>query len=257
MKSLIKKLALTGLAVAGLFSLTTAIQVTASAATIKTSYTALKKKSATLTTNGKYAMYTKPGTIKGAKLVASKAKMKNFGTFTKTDLANVNSNSAVKYRGSAYYLYAYGYKVTNTGSVYYRVVTMNGKYRGYVYGGKSIGKFAGGVKKATTSVTATIPTDLAGSVGIETAGVLWNVPPYTKYPTKTLGKMTAMNSTTIPHLAKFKITAAVMRNREKDIYYHLVSTDNYKLDGWVSRQSVSDYDDILSSWGVTSSTTTN
>ncbi|MFC6181062.1 hypothetical protein [Lactiplantibacillus daowaiensis] len=251
MKTMVKGLVVTSLVTAGLLTGVTTTSTLASAATIKTPYTALKTKSATVTTNGKYALYTKPGTVKGAKLVVSKAKMKTFGTFTKTDVANVNSNSAAKYRGSAYYLYAYGYKVTNTGSVYYRVVTMNGKYRGYVYGGKAIGKFAGGIKQTATTTKATVPTSLSGTVGIEMAGVMWNVAPYTKYPTKQLGKMTAMNSTTIPHLAQFKITGAVTRNREQDVYYHLVSTDNYQLNGWVSRNSVATYDDVLANWGVT------
>jgi len=88
--------------------------------------------------NGKNALYSKPGTVKGAKVVASKTTMKKLGTSKK----------------SANYFRAYSMSVTNKGTVYYKVVSMDGKYRGYVYGGKKQGTFAGGIKKASVTGVA-------------------------------------------------------------------------------------------------------
>ncbi|MCQ2010184.1 MAG: hypothetical protein ABF629_12535 [Sporolactobacillus sp.] len=237
------------LAVASLLTITSCNKTNASA-TIKVGYTPLKTAASTrnVVATGKYALYTKPGTVKGAKRVASKSQMKKFASYTRADTDYyelIGRNHA--YKGSTYYFRAYGYKVTYTGSVYYRVVTMNGKYRGYVYGGKKVGSFAGGVKKATTTQAAAIPANFKDYVGVIIPGSVWNYPPYTQYKTKRLGKV----NWTIPSLAKFKVTKAVKRTREQDTYYYLKSQKSSVPSGWVSSRYVISYSEVESNEGIT------
>lgn len=253
MKTIAKGLLASSIAVMGLLAISTTSSTNASAATLKTKYTKLTTSGSkrNVTSTGNYALYTKPGTVKGAKLVASKAQMKKFGTYSRSNQAYyANHSKNQSYKGSTYYFRAYGYEVTSTGAVYYKVVTMNGKYRGYVYGGKQIGAFAGGVKSvATTTTTGTsIPSNWTDGVGIYAGGTLWNHVPYTQYGTKKLGHMSDLNTTTIPHLAKFKIDKVAKRTREQDTYYHLVSSDSNHLSGWVKSSYIGAYAQITSNW---------
>ncbi|MFT8391871.1 MAG: hypothetical protein ABF683_11380 [Sporolactobacillus sp.] len=220
------------LAVASLLTLTSCNT------TIKVGYTPLKTAGSTrnVVATGKYALYTQPGTVKGAKLVASKSKMAKFSSDDPTGSI---------YYFSTYLFRAYGYKVTHTGSVYYRVVTMNGKYRGYVYGGKKVGSFAGGVKKAKTTQPTTIPAIYKDHVvGIAIPGNIWNYPPYTQYKTKSLAQKSDFINSTIPSKAEFKVTKAVKRTREQDIYYYLKSQKSSVPSGWVSSRRILSYFEI-------------
>lgn len=255
MKKLIKVLMISGLVLSGMLVLENSSKPSVLAATIKEGYRPLTNISArarSVKTTGNYGLYTKPGTTKGAKLVASKSKMKQFGTYNSSDVATYQTTAKNKsLKGSTYFFHAYGYAITNTGSVYYKVVSMNGKYRGYVYGGKKSGTFAGGIKSAKTTKSVAIPQYLKGFVGIESPGILWNVVPYTQYKSRQLAKMTDFDSSTIPHLAKFKIDKAAERTREKDMYFHMVSQDNYGISGWVNSKYVGTYSEILNNWGIT------
>ncbi|WP_087741310.1 hypothetical protein [Levilactobacillus zymae] len=247
MKPVTKHLLLSSMLILGTLGMTLESQQKVHAATIKTGYTTLKTAASkrNVATTGKYALYTKPGTIKGAKLVASKSLMKKFGTYTTKDAqtyADTTKNPA--YKGSTYYFRAYGYKVTNTGSAYYRVVSMNKKYHGYVYGGKKINKFAGGLRTAKTTSTVTSYNHANESVGIAVPGILWNVVPYTQYPTKKLGQMKETVATSLPHAAKFKIVKAAKRTREGDVFDYIVSTDQYHYAGWVKSSYIRSYTDI-------------
>ncbi|MFC6261258.1 hypothetical protein [Levilactobacillus fujinensis] len=253
MKSLTKGLIISGVSVIELFVLNGLPRMNASAATIKTSYTKLTTAGSkrNVSSIGKYALYTKPGMIRGAKLVASRTQMKKFGTYSSSNRKYYASNNQNQsYKGSTYYFRAYGYEVTNTGSVYYKVVTMNGRYRGYVYGGKKVGIFAGGIKSVSTTTTSqtSIPSNWTDTVGIYAGGSLWNYVPYTQYGTKKLGHMTDLESTTIPHLAEFKIDKVAKRTREQDTYYHLVSVDSNNLSGWVKSTYIRTYSEITSNW---------
>ncbi|MFT8391872.1 MAG: hypothetical protein ABF586_02220 [Sporolactobacillus sp.] len=249
------------LAVASLLTVTSC-----NTTTIKVGYTPLKTAGSTrnVVATGKYALYTQPGTVKGAKRVASKSKMAKFASYTRADLdfyktygRNYAYKSSTDYpgpldigrkrtayesgKGSTYYFRAYGYKVTHTGSVYYRVVTMNGKYRGYVYGGKKVGSFAGGVKKAKTTQPTTIPAIYKDHVvGIAIPGIVWNYPPYTQYKTKRLGQA----NVTIPTNVEFKVIKAVKRTREQDTYYYLKSQKSSVPSGWVSAMRILSYFEI-------------
>ncbi|MFT8317904.1 MAG: hypothetical protein ABF651_06505 [Sporolactobacillus sp.] len=255
MNKLTKSVMVSVLAAASLLTLTSCHTSNkpniSNATTIKVGYTPLKTAGSTrnVAATGKYALYTKPGTVKGAKLVASKSKMAKFASYTRADADYYNGRRRnLAYTGSTYYFRAYGYQVTHSSSVYYHVVTMNGNYRGYVYGGKKVGSFAGGVKKATTATTipTTLPANWKGYVGIAIPGTVWNYPPFTQYKTKSFGQV----NSSIPSLAKFKVTKTVKRTREQDTYYYLKSQNSSIPSGWVNSRYVISYSEAESNEGI-------
>lgn len=216
MQSSLKKSLYLGLAALS-FAGVAAVSTTASAKSYATAgaYTTLKSDATTrnVEATGTNALYTKPGTVKGAKVVASKATMAKLASSKK----------------SADYFRAYGVKTTNRGSVYYRVVTMDGKYRGYVYGGKSDTAFAGGIKSANTTTKATMPTNT--TVYFKTPGktnVTWTAPKNTQY------KASKMVTDTTPFAAdKLTITDAATKTREGSLYYYVKDATNPSVSGWI------------------------
>ena len=161
---------------------------------------------------GSNALYTKPGTVKGAKVVASKATMAKLATSKK----------------SADYFRAYGQKVTNRGSVYYRVVTMNGKYRGYIYGGKAEGTFAGGIKAAETTTKATTPAKTAGYYLKDVSkNTIWTAPKNTQY------KASKVNLYGATSTDPFTVDQAATKTREGSLYYHVTDTKDSSISGWI------------------------
>lgn len=173
---------------------------------------------------GTNALYTKPGTVKGAKVVASEAKMAELATSKK----------------SANYFRAYGTKTTNRGSVYYRVVTMDQKYRGYVYGGKVADTFGGGIKKAETTTANTTDTNIGKTVYFANPGktnVTWTAPKYTQYKS---GASKNVVSTQPFSGDTLKITKAETKTREGSLYYYVEDQTHPSVSGWIYNKAVTD-----------------
>ncbi|KRN02944.1 hypothetical protein FD13_GL001260 [Levilactobacillus senmaizukei DSM 21775 = NBRC 103853] len=170
--------------------------------------------------NGKNALFTKPGTVKGAKTVASKKTMKKLAGSAK----------------SSDYFRAYYQKVTNKGAVYYKVVSMNGKYRGYIYGGKKAGTFAGGIKKSSTTRDRNLPTNTTVYFTKPgTSNVTWSAPKYTQY------KATKSVKDTKPYANDtLKITAAATKTREGSMYYYVTDAAHPSVKGWIYYKAVTD-----------------
>ncbi|WP_261810503.1 hypothetical protein [Levilactobacillus humaensis] len=163
--------------------------------------------------NGKNALYTKPGVVKGAKKVLSKTSMKKFGTSKK----------------SKQYFRAYKMAKTNKGTYYYKVVSMDGKYRGYVYGGKKKGTFAGGIKKSYTTKTADMPsTTTMYFAKPGTKNVTWSAPRYTQY-----GASAKVSDTTPYATDELTVTKAVKKSREGTLYYYVKDAKNPSVDGYI------------------------
>lgn len=162
---------------------------------------------------GTNAIYSKPGTVKGAKIVASKKTVKK--------LANSKK--------SADYFRAYSMQVTNKGSVYYKVVAMNGKHRGYIYGGKKDTVFAGGIKSATTTQTANLPANT--TVYFAKPGktnVTWSAPKYTQY------KASKQAANTLPFAKDtLTVTKAETKTREGSLYYYVEDAAHPSINGWI------------------------
>ncbi|CAJ1229504.1 hypothetical protein LZY01_10950 [Levilactobacillus zymae] len=176
-------------------------------------YQALKTDATTrnVEATGTNALYTKPGTVKGAKVVASKATMAKLASSQK----------------SSDYFRAYGVKTTNRGSVYYRVVTMDGKYRGYVYGGTVATAFEGGIKSANTLTDATMPLNKTVYLSDTNKDALWTSPKYTQY------KATKINLQNTTSVDAWTILAAKTETRGGALYYYVQNAKTPTIKGWV------------------------
>jgi len=214
MRSSIAKSIYVGAAVLGLAGLSAVTTTTASAKSYATagSYTALTKGQNVLV-NGTNAIYSKPGTVKGAKVVASKK--------TVAKLAASKSSRDT--------FYAYGTKTTNRGSVYYKIVTMNKKYRGYIYGGKTAGTFAGGIKTTETMTKATMPKETTvyfANPG--TTNVTWTAPKNTDIN----AKKNVVNTTPFAG-DELTITDAATKTKEGSLYYYVKDATHPSVSGWI------------------------
>jgi len=182
---------------------------------------------------GSNAIYTKPGTAAGARVVASKYTAGNLG-------ASKSSN---------YYFRAYRQAITNRGSVYYKVVSMSGQYRGYIYGGKSANTFAGGVKPATTMTAAALPANTSATFAKPgTKNVTWAAPKYTQYKSKK-----SVKDTTPYANDKLTITKAATKTREGWLYYYVEDAQNPNVNGWIYADAlkVADANTIDAKDGIT------
>jgi len=130
---------------------------------------------------------------------------------------------------SADTFHAYHMAVTNRGTVYYKIVSMNGKYRGYIYGGKSDTAFAGGIKAASTTTVATTPTTKTYYLANPgTTNTIWTAPKYTQYKASKV-----INSTKAFANDQFTVDSAATKTREGSLYYHVTSTTNKDITGWI------------------------
>ncbi|RAY08382.1 S-layer protein [Levilactobacillus brevis] len=219
MRSSFAKSIYVGAAVLGLAGLSAVTTTTASAKSYATagSYTALTKGQNVLV-NGTNAIYSKPGTVKGAKVVASKKTVAKLA-------ASKKSNDT---------FYAYGTKTTNRGSVYYKIVTMDKKYRGYIYGGKTAGTFAGGIKTTDTLTTAAMPTQLNGYyIKNVSKNTVWSAPKNTDINAH---KISLQNTTSD---GQWTITSAATKTKEGSLYYKVVSKQDSSVSGWIYSGGIS------------------
>ncbi|UOD78650.1 S-layer family protein [Lentilactobacillus kefiri] len=178
-----------------------------------------------VTFTGDNALFTKAGTLRGAKKVAS--------TATLSGLANssLSTNNVRAYRVAT----------TSRGSVYFKVVTFDKQYRGWIYGGKSIGEFAGGLDQFKTFDINTIDTlsqdQLNANYKLANPGtandgktVTYKQPLYTQYK---IGR--AITDST-PYADKiFKIDKVGNRTRENDRWVHIydINNANSPAAGWI------------------------
>lgn len=165
-----------------------------------------------VTTNGSNALYTKAGTLRGARVVAGKATLAQYG----------NSNS------SQQYFRAYRVATTNKGSVYYKVVSFNGNLRGWIYGGRSTNAFGGGIASANTMTPASLPSVTKGyTLTNVNKNSLWVNPKWSQYKAKQADMSGYKSGDT------FTITSAATKTREGWLYYQVTDDNNSAVTGWV------------------------
>lgn len=186
---------------------------------------------------GTNALYTKAGTLKGAKVVASTTTAKKL---------NASKEGQANFR-------AYRVATTNRGSVYYKVVSFDGAYRGWIYGGKDKTAFAGGVASYATTKDATAPktTDvypLTGATRTTANTLFYKQPAYAQYKVgRAVVNGKVLTSTDAYKGAKFTFDKAVTTSREGDTWYEIASTTlangttSTDLNGaWVKASNVKD-----------------
>ena len=193
-----------------------------------TSNQALKTEATTRNVNltGTNAIYSKPGTVKGAQVVATTTTAKNISTST---------SSHKNFR-------AYRVAKTNRGSVYYKVVSFDKSYRGWVYGGTSETSFGGGVASYNTFTAGTMTENQKTGIyklatpGKTDAGSTYKAPAWTQYK---IGR--AILDTTAYKNATFTIDQVGTRTREGDTWVHVVNKDakDTKANGWILESNLS------------------
>lgn len=176
--------------------------------------------------NGAYAKATgivsimnKPGKLGNARVVASKTTMRR--------LANSDLPENV--------FHVYGMAKTNTGLYYAHVVTLSGKYRGWIYVGKNDFQYSldnitapnAGVKATKTLRYANLPSD----VNVKISSALWTYPNYSRYNAKVINHK---KSTYIKD--KFVIKSAVYNTRGW-LYYYVQDTKKNSINGWIYNRS--------------------
>ena len=235
MQSSLKKSLYLGLAALS-FGAVAATTTNASAKTYaKTAqpYTTLKTAASdrNVAVTGSNALYTKPGTLKGAKVVATKTTMKNLAA---------SKQGQKNFR-------AYGVKTTNRGSVYYKVVSFDKQYRGYIYGGKSTSAFAGGLTSYATTKDATAPKDenykLSAATSTTENKLFYKAPAWTQYKIgRAVVNGSVLKSTDAYKNATLKFNKAVTTSREGDLWYQVSSvngsTTNGLVGAWVKASNV-------------------
>lgn len=160
---------------------------------------------------GRNALYSKAGFMQSKKTVASTATMKRLATSTK----------------SKDYFRVYQIATTNKGAVYYKMVSFDGKYRGWVYGGRTAGRFAGGLKAAKTTQQAPLPLVRRGYKLGGGGNDLWNAPQWTQYQAAKRSWSGYKAGDT------FVIRDAVTKTREGSLYYLVTDERNSAVHGWI------------------------
>ncbi|KRM94521.1 surface layer protein SlpB [Lentilactobacillus senioris DSM 24302 = JCM 17472] len=172
---------------------------------------------------GSNALYTKAGTLKGAKIVAT--------TTTVKDLADSKSSKKN--------FVAYRVATTNRGSVYYKVVSFDKTYRGWIYGGKSTSTIAGGLENFTTfkeDATATTTGNFKfAKVGTTNDGTMltYKNPMYTVY-----GSGRQITDSTKYANDVLTITKTGTRTREGDQWVYVTDEANSTVNGWILKSGL-------------------
>ena len=228
------------LGLAGLSAVTTTTASAKSAAKV-TSSKALTTDATTrnVTFTGTNAIYSKPGTVKGAKVVATTTTVKRLA-------ASKHGQDNVR---------AYRVATTNRGSVYYKVVSFDKQYRGWIYGGKSTDKFAGGIKSFATTTEAKVPSTLNTTSYYTLAKTDANVndgttttykaPAWSQYKIGRTMKDASAYKTNLLQVSKAATT------REGDTWVYVTDVTNGKLTGWVKASALKASAAVPASEGVT------
>lgn len=228
------------LGLAGLSAVTTTTASAKSAAKV-TSSKGLTTDATTrnVTFTGTNALYSKPGTVKGAKVVATTTTAKRLA-------ASKNGQDNVR---------AYRVATTNRGSVYYKVVSFDKQYRGWIYGGKSTDKFAGGLKSFATTTAAKIPSTLNTTSYYTLAKTDANVndgttttykaPAWSQYKIGRTMKDASAYKTNLLQVSKAATT------RDGATWVYVTDVTNGQLTGWVKASALKASAAVPASEGVT------
>lgn len=173
---------------------------------------------------GKNQIYTKAGVLKGAKQVTSKKQLKKLTTSTRSkDFFNV-----------------YRVATTNKKQVYYKVVSFEGKWRGWIYGGKVKGLYRGGIKATQTTKALNLSDDVKNAEfklknpGAAGADNTWQSIPWSSYHVKLKTKNSSAYADDT-----LRVTAARQLNRQYyGVYYYVLNDNHPEFNGWISQNAL-------------------
>ncbi|WP_268913504.1 hypothetical protein [Lentilactobacillus sp. SPB1-3] len=182
---------------------------------------------------GTNALYTKAGTLKGARLVA-----------TKTTLNIVKSSQQGQKNWRAYRV-----ATTNRGSVYYKVVSFDKQYRGWIYGGKIINQFNAGLKAySTTNAIYDSQADnktayqLKSNVASGSNTTFYSEPAWSQYKigrARENGDGPIITDASKYNDATFTLSHAVTTTREGETWYQISNPTNHDINGaWIKKSDV-------------------
>lgn len=164
--------------------------------------------------NGIVSIMNKPGKLGNAKVVASKATMRR--------LAKSKLPENV--------FHVYGMAKTNTGLYYAHIVTLGGKYRGWIYVGKNNFQYNldnitknTGIQATRTLRYGVNPKD----VNVKILDNLWTYPKFSRYNARVVNhkKASYIND-------DFIIESAVYNTRGW-LYYYVQDTNKKSVNGWI------------------------
>ncbi|MGF7436897.1 S-layer protein [Lentilactobacillus senioris] len=241
MQSSLKKSLYVGLAALGFVAVAGATNANTASAKTYAKVTSNKSIGAAaannVTFNGSNALYTKAGTLKGAKTVATTTTLKRLAKSTS------NKDNFVAYRVAT----------TNRGSVYYKVVSLDKDYRGWIYGGKSTDSFAGGIESYNTTKDAKDVTTATykkfAKTGTENDGTMltYKDPMYTVY-----GSGRVIKDSTPFKNDVLKVTKTVTSSRDGKEWSYVEDEANSTVNGWILSSALKDSKgEVPSSQGVT------
>jgi len=181
---------------------------------------------------GNNGLYSKIGTTKGAKLLASPSR-----------LADLKSSNLGQDNWRAYRI-----ATTDRGAVYYKIVSFDGSYRGWVYGGTSTYRFNGGLASfATTGTYNDGKADnktvykLTGLAAGEN-NVLYKAPAWTQYKVgraKVNGVGSIIVDETAYKNATFTLGGSAENSRSHEVWYQISNSSNADINGaWVQASNL-------------------
>ncbi|MFT8401559.1 MAG: hypothetical protein ABF679_09905 [Lentilactobacillus diolivorans] len=177
--------------------------------------------------NGSAALYSKAGTLKGARMVAGKSTMG--GLNGKTDA------------GQSYFR-AYRSARTNRGSYYLKVVSFDKQYRGWIYAGKTNptkgSGTVGGLKNTATFTRGSVTTDIANTTYyFKGSSQTYVQPDWTQYKVGRNLKSTQGNYSK----DALKVTGVGAKTNGRDnnaVYYYVEDSSNPSVNGWIKSDNL-------------------
>ncbi|MCX8743643.1 hypothetical protein J3U50_06525 [Lactobacillus sp. B3795] len=164
--------------------------------------------------NGVVSIMNKPGKLGNAKVIADKATMRR--------LAKSKLPENV--------FYVYGMAKTNTGLYYAHVVTLGGKYRGWIYVGRNDFQYNLDSITKNTGISATKTLKYGANpsnVNVKILDNLWTYPKFSRYNARVVShkKASYIND-------DFVVESAVYNTRGW-LYYYVQDTKKKSVNGWI------------------------
>lgn len=173
---------------------------------------------------GKNKIYNKAGILKNAKAVTSAKELKKLK----------NSNR------SKDFFNVYRMAVTNKNQVYYKLVSFEGKWRGWIYGGRTKASYNGGIKDVQTTQDIALSQDIKdakfklNNPGIAGADNTWTDIPWTKYH----AAINTKDSNPYADDELQVVDAKKVTRQYYNTFYYVVDQAHPEFNGWINQNSL-------------------